>query len=779
MPNLSTRRSNGDRTRKALPLAAIAIAALLTACGGSGGDNNVNTPTPPPAGGGETTPPPPVAQGPTPEIRVLSNRPDIVSGGDALVQVIAPADVEASALRVSVDGRDVTSDFATRSDGRFYGLVTGLKVGANSVRADVAGKDAAVLTVTNFPIGGPVISGAQVKPWTCATKVAAPTATNPDLGEPLDEQCNIAAPVYRYQYRTLGGAFAVYNPDTPPAAGAIATITTDAGTTVPYIVRIERGVVNRGKYDLAYLAHPDDPKKEWRPWEASPSWNHKLFWKFGSGCEYGRAQVNPGSVLDDNALRRGFMVGSSELTQYGSHCNDVTSAETVIMLKEYITEKYGEIRYTMSDGGSGGAHQQNLHSANYPGLLQGIMPTQTFQDTWSVGREFADCGLLKRFYDVQDASAPGSYGQSDRTAISGHRYNQVCEGPANTNMASRTPFYMDPEIGAQGCGGQPGTWSLTNLGGIRCTLQDFNIAIFGPRDATGYARSPHDNTGVQYGLVGLNTGKVSAEKFVTLNEQVGGYDINGKWQPSRMVADPGAVEITHRSGRVAHARNLGNVAILDRRDFNIIEEHYDFRTWVIRNRLLKEFGDYGNQVIWRYKSNPPNLADRAFETMNQWLANVEADKSDKPLRAKILAAKPAAAVDSCWRADQGVWSTDATYCNVGADPSATSAVTGVGLDTLNTPTLDEWPVYRDTRVAAGEGLTSDIMKCQLKPMVRSDYLVSFTPLQWSRLQAVFPGGVCDYAKPGVAQEAPEPWQTFNGGPGGKPLGQVPVSARAL
>lgn len=767
------------RTLGAMPLAAIAIAALVSGCGGSGGDDAPAPNTPPPAGGGGITPPPPVAQGPIPEIRVLSTRPDIVSGGDALIQVVAPAGVDASALRVSVDGRDVTSEFATRSDGRFYGLVTGLKLGSNAVRADVEGKDAATIDVTNFPIGGPVISGAQVMPWTCATKVASPTATNPDLGDPIDAQCNIAAPVYRYQYRTLAGAFAVYNPDSPPAAGAIATITTDVGTTVPYIVRIERGVVNRGKYDLAYLAHPGDPKKDWRPWDASPSWNHKLFWKFGSGCEYGRAQVNPGNVLDDNALRRGFMVGSSEMTQYGSHCNDVTSAETVIMLKEYITEKYGEIRYTMSDGGSGGAHQQNLHSSNYPGLLQGIMPTQTFQDTWSVGREFADCGLLKRFYDVQDASTPGSYGQSDRTAISGHRYNQVCEGPANTNMASRTPFYMDPEIGAQGCGGQPGTWSLSNLSGIRCTLQDFNIAIFGSRDATGYAKSPHDNTGVQYGLVGLNTGKVSAEKFVTLNEQIGGYDINGKWQASRMVADPGAVEITHRSGRVAHARNLGNVAIIDRRDFNIVEEHYDFRAWVIRNRLLKEFGDYGNQVIWRYKTSPVNLADRAFETMNQWLANVEADKSGKTLREKILASKPAAAVDSCWRADQGVWSTDAGYCNVDADPYTTSSVTGVGLDTLNTPTLDEWPVYRDTRVAAGEGLTSDSMKCQLKPMVRSDYLIAFTALQWSRLQAVFPGGVCDYSKPGVAQEAPEAWQTFTGGPGGKPLGPMPVSARAL
>jgi len=45
----------------------------------------------------------------------------------------------------------------------------------------------------------------------------------------------------------------------------------------------------------------------------------------------------------------------------------------------------------------------------------------------------------------------------------------------------------------------------------------------------------------------------------------------------------------------------------------------------------------------------------------------------------------------------------------------------------------------------------------------------------ARLQAVFPRGVCDYGKPGVGQVAPEPWQSFIDGPGGKPLGAAPAS----
>src|SRR3954465_14702325 len=50
------------------------------------------------------------------DITVLSTRPELVSGGDALVQV-APAGTP-----VSVNGRDVSSDFAVRGDGRYTGL---------------------------------------------------------------------------------------------------------------------------------------------------------------------------------------------------------------------------------------------------------------------------------------------------------------------------------------------------------------------------------------------------------------------------------------------------------------------------------------------------------------------------------------------------------------------------------------------------------------------------------------------------------------------------------
>ena len=47
--------------------------------------------------------------------------------------------------------------------------------------------------------------------------------------------------------------------------------------------------------------------------------------------------------------------------------------------------------------------------------------------------------------------------------------------------------------------------------------------------------------------------------------------------------------------------------------------------------------------------------------------------------------------------------------------------------------------------------------------------------EWAQLQATFPGGVCDWSKPGVNQQPSTPWLTFAGGPGGQQLGPAPTS----
>src|SRR6267378_2818943 len=68
-------------------------------------------------------------------IDVLSNRADLISGGDALVAVAIPAGADASAMRVMIGERDVTAAFAVRADGRYLGRIVGLALGENVVTA--------------------------------------------------------------------------------------------------------------------------------------------------------------------------------------------------------------------------------------------------------------------------------------------------------------------------------------------------------------------------------------------------------------------------------------------------------------------------------------------------------------------------------------------------------------------------------------------------------------------------------------------------------------------
>ncbi len=117
-----------------------------------------------------------------PELVDLSNRSDLVSGGDALVQVVLPNRVDPSTVRVSLDGKDVTSMFATRPNGAYEGVVTGLANGANDLMASMKKGPTVHLTITNHPSGGPVFAGPQVQPWICATVAGFPA--------PTDAQCD-------------------------------------------------------------------------------------------------------------------------------------------------------------------------------------------------------------------------------------------------------------------------------------------------------------------------------------------------------------------------------------------------------------------------------------------------------------------------------------------------------------------------------------------------------------------------------------------------------------
>ncbi len=79
------------------------------------------------------------------------------------------------------------------------------------------------------------------------------------------------------------------------------------------------------------------------------------------------------------------------------------------------------------------------------------------------------------------------------------------------------------------------------------------------------------------------------------------------------------------------------------------------------------------------------------------------------------------------------------------------------------------------RQEAGGARTEDVLKCQLQPMDMADYGGKLSTAQTTRLQAVFPGGVCDWSRPGVGQQDSVSPLNFKAGPGGQPFSAEPVS----
>src|SRR3954469_17889549 len=69
------------------------------------------------------------------QIKTLGNRADLISGGDALVEIIVPHGTPSHALHVTAGKTDVSSTFSRRADGRILGVITGLPSGRTVITA--------------------------------------------------------------------------------------------------------------------------------------------------------------------------------------------------------------------------------------------------------------------------------------------------------------------------------------------------------------------------------------------------------------------------------------------------------------------------------------------------------------------------------------------------------------------------------------------------------------------------------------------------------------------
>ena len=219
------------------------------------------------------------------------------------------------------------------------------------------------------------------------------------------------------------------------------------------------------------------------------------------------------------------------------------------------------------------------------------------------------------------------------------------------------------------------------------------VNIYGV-DGTGFARSPADNVGVQYGLTALRDGVITPAEFLDLNARVGswkeasqmvteGFPFVGGFSPANfdpwssrnmnLSPDGGVTPAPRRSGNldaIAAAYNVGmrfdgdiDIPVIDWRHYleHQLDMHHSYQSFATRRRLELARGDHDNQVIWFTDARPAapvfDQTPEAFEVIDEWMANLRAHPE-----LGVAGNKPPRAVDRCFAtngseiaAGDGVW----------------------------------------------------------------------------------------------------------------------------
>jgi hypothetical protein len=741
-------------------------------------------------------------------LSVISSPAAWVSGGDARIRVQAAAGLR-DHLQLWLNGRRVAAAFEA-VEGGLEAVVGGLREGRNrlEVRHARARGLRSVMELVNHPVTGPMFSGPQQVPFVCTTIQGAvgvqplvDSAVPPGYrvtdaqGQVIgySRQCSIDTMV-RYFY---GDAAGVLKP--LPADGSrpadLAPLTLADGRVVDYVVRREVGAINRFLYSIAMLApFGEDPA-------AAPdtsAWNRKLVYWFQGGVAIGHSQgaVHGGSMNPD-LLSRGYAIVHSSGNVTDTHYNMQLAGETAMMTKERFVERYGAPLYTIGLGGSGGAIQQYLIAQNQPGVLDGLLPVQSYPDMVTQTIHVGDCELLEHYMDVTDRANPKWRVTKNRSLLVGFNAE---EGFARVNdpfaplkaalgyssalgatecvpaWRGLTPLAMNPLYGQ--VPNQQFYEPQSDIAAIRWTHYDDLRNIYGTDDS-GAALTSWDNTGVPYGLVSLKAGQITPAEFLHLNRFVGGWK-----RPSEMVQETfpffgtGAAEInkalsvpgyfdpwsaknmrlspdglapaprsrgdlaaqraSYRSGHVFGGRLT--VPAIDHRQYleRELDMHNSHQSFAARERIRQRMGHSANQVIWFTDTRPgePRASQtlQALAVMDEWLANMKA----RPW-AGVAGNKPAAAVDSCFdRAGQPMATGDGVWDGI-LDARAAGTCT------------QAFPLYRTSRIVAGAPFDGRMYRCALQSVDAALARGAFAPwvpdaAEAAQLREIFPEGVCDYRR---------------------------------
>ncbi len=726
------------------------------------------------------------------EIRVVSSAADQVSGGDARLHIEVPHTVPLHQVDVLVNGVNQRDRFAAvPGTRRLTGVIDGLELGDNSVVVQPNGKGqgrpaAVELTLMNHPITGPIFSGEHQYPFVCTTMtqgLGQPIPDDPETGtrvieggETVGFSRNCSAPTQVvFRYRSTGGSWQPWTPGMPRPEDMAQTTTID-GKTVDFIVRWERGTINRFIYSIATLAPFDEDEHALN----RDAWNGKVIYRFDGGVAIGHTQgsVSQSAMLYELGLSRGYAILHSSGTRTSTHYNLQLGGETALMVKERFIELYDVPVYTVGIGGSGGAIQQHVYAQNHPGVIDAGIPQYSYPDMVSQAVHIGDCEPLEFYFDVLDAGNPKWATWSNRTLIQGLNAsdtlpNQYTGGLPGLTECVRgwrglSPLALNPLYGQ--AANQALFHPLAAIAATEWTHFADIVNIVG-RGADGFARRYWDNVGVQYGLKALTDGDITVGEFLQLNFVIGGW----KEQPE-MVQEgspffpPGVIDLTNwdpwsfrnqvfSTGAAPAPRNEGDleamhgayraglvfigdvdIPLIDWRHYleHELDMHNSHQSFAARKRMQNFDGDAGNQVIWFTDSVAGSRFDQtpeALEVIDEWMANIHADPD-----AGVAANRPPRATDRCFDAAGQEIAAGEDVWNGIIDDEPAGACT------------QQFQVYSTSRRVAGGPFEQSIFKCQLIPVTeaigRGFYgEVALGPAEVGALHAIFPQGVCDYSQP--------------------------------
>ncbi len=769
---------------------------------------------------------PPVQMPPTQSkaiaIRVLSSLPQHVSGGDARVAITAPK-AELPELELWLDGTRVYLTQQVQTDTGLEGIIGGLKLGENylEVRHASRGREASVV-MKNHPIIGPMFSGPQQEPFVCSVvtdlgKEPLVDTTDPKYyavkdsgGKTIGYSKNCSIDSYVTYYYMPVGKFSHRDYKPLPTDGSrptdIAKTKLMDGREVDFIVRWERGTINRFIYQYVMLApFGEDPKKP-----DLSLWNKRLVYHFQGGVGFGHYQGGPDTRAGlAYVIGKGYAMAHSSGNRTGEHYNLVLGGETALMTKEGFIKRYGVPLYTVGIGASGGGIQQYVYPQNHPGLIDAAVAQQPYPDMVGQIPHIGDCELLEYYMDVTDrGNAKWTSSIKNRSLLIGLNGEETVPNPfyslqpalPNVKMAKGSTECRKAWMGLTAGAMNPhyDADDIIPKAAARMNLAAFGPVYFGHFDDVrnvygvgpdGYPRSTWDNVGVQYGLGSLKKGLIAPAEFLDVNFKVGGWKLLSEMVPEgfpyngtsasevgKVLADPsyfdpwGSRNInrwnplapsipaprTHGDLDATRAMYGSGLWFTGQTDIPTIDwhpylehrldMHNVHQSFAIRTRIKAKMGSADHQVIWFTET--PAASGNDFDQVPMALEVMDewmANLRQNPTRT-VAANRPERAADSCFDQAGVLIAKGADVWNGVLDQKPAGTCT------------QKFPMYSTSRIIAGAPIEGGIFKCALKSVDTA--LTDGTYGTWKpslaeiqKLKAIFPEGVCDYSRPDQGKPA--------------------------